>query len=103
MKTRSTDIPSRNKDITSVFVVTAAVLAVPLMATQFTDEVDWNMFDFAAIGTLLIGTGLLIVLASRKIRNTNHRAAVIVALLAALLLVWLEGAVGVFGTPFAGS
>lgn len=55
------------------------------------------------MGTLLVGTGLLLVLASRKIKNINRRAAVIVALLVAFLLIWIELAVGLFGTPFAGS
>lgn len=102
MKTKSTNIIMRNKDVASVFVVTAAILMVPLVAMPFTGEVKWTLFDFAAMGTLLAGTGFLVVLASRKIKNNNHRAAVIVALLAALLLIWAELAVGLFGTPSSG-
>lgn len=93
----------QNKDIVSVFVVTAAILMVPLMAMQFTDEVQWNLFDFAVMGTLLAGTGFFIVLASRKIKNTNRRVVVIAGLLVAFLLIWAELAVGILGTPFAGS
>ena len=69
---------------------------------QFTIEVKWYLFDFAVMGTLMVGTGLLVVLASRKIKNINHRATVIVALLAALLLIWMQLAVGIFGKPFGG-
>ncbi len=93
----------QNKDIASVFVVTASILMVPLVAMQFTGEVKWNLSDFIIMGTLLVGTGLLLVLASRKIKNINHRVAAIVALLAALLLIWIELAVGIVGTPFSGS
>lgn len=93
----------RNKDITGVFAVTAVILMVPLLAMQFSEDWDWNLFDFIVMGTLLIGTGLLIVVASRKIKNINYRVAVIAALLAALFLTWAELAVGIFGTPFAGS
>lgn len=104
MKTKSSDIIRQNKDIASVFVVTAAILMVPLVAMRFSDEWDWGPFDFAIIGTLLAGTGLLVVLALRKIKNINYRVAAIAALLAALLLTWIHLAVGIVDTaPFAGS
>lgn len=103
MSTKGNNIITQNKDIASVFVVVAAILMIPLMGMQFTTEVRWDLSDFAIMGILMTGTGLLIVLAARKLRNANYRAAVIVALLAAFLLVWAELAVGIFGTPFAGS
>ncbi|MDQ3099056.1 MAG: hypothetical protein M3Q44_04905 [bacterium] len=93
----------KNRDIKGVFVVTTAVLMIPLLAMQFTDEVDWNLFDFFIIGTLLIGTGLLIVFANRTIKNTNYRVAVVFTLVIALILTWMELSVGIFGSPFAGS
>ena len=103
MKAKNTNSITQNKDIASVFVVTAAILMIPLIAMQFSDEWDWNLFDFIIMGTLLVSTGMLIVLASRKIKNINYRLAVIFALIAAFLITWAELAVGVFGTPFAGS
>jgi uncharacterized membrane-anchored protein len=93
---KSTTSIMRNKDIAGVFVVAAAILMIPLVAMQFSDEWDWNLFDFVIIGTLLIGTGLSMVLAARNVKNIYHRAAIIIALLAALLLIWVELAVGIF-------
>lgn len=94
----------QHKDIASVFVVTTGILMIPLVAMQFTSEVDWKLFDFIVIGTLLIGTGLLIVLAGKKIKSTNHRVAAIIALLVTLLLIWIHLAVGIVDTwPLAGS
>jgi hypothetical protein len=63
--------------------------------------VDWDVFDFSVAGILLAGAGLAFGLASRKV-TPEHRAVVAVAVVAALLLVWAELAVGVFGTPLAG-
>lgn len=104
MKTKNKNYIKKNKDIATVFMVTAAILMIPLIAMQVTNEVDWKVLDFAVIGTLLVGTGLLMVLASRKIKNTNHRVAVIPALLSLLLLTWVHLAVGIIDTaPFAGS
>ena len=93
----------KNKDIVVVFVVTGLILMIPLVAMQFTKEVDWNLFDFVVMGVLMIGTGLLMVLATRRIKNRDYQIVTIIALLVLFLLAWAEGAVGVFGSPFAGS
>ena len=92
-----------NKDFATVFFVTAAILLVPLVAMQFSDDWNWDLSDFVTIGILLVSTGLLIALASRKINNINYRAAAIIALVVSLLLIWTELAVGLFGSPLAGS
>jgi ABC-type cobalamin transport system permease subunit len=89
--------------IIRIVLPAALILLVPLLAMRFTDEVNWDLTDFAVVGALLIGTGLMYELASRKVSTFKYRAAVGVALVAALLLVWAELAVGIFGTPLSGS
>jgi hypothetical protein len=69
---------------------------------QFTDEVNWTLIDFVVAGALLLGTGLMCEIVIRKIKNINYRIVICVALLVALLLIWAELAVGIFGTPFSG-
>jgi hypothetical protein len=90
------------KNIIRIVFATGLILLIPLVAMQFTDEVNWDLFDFAVIGALLLGTGLMYELAARGVSNAKHRAVIAVVLTAALLLVWAELAVGVFGSPFAG-
>ena len=80
-----------------VALATAFVLLVPLVAMQFTDEVAWGPADFAFAGILVGGTGLLYQLAKRTAGDLVYRAAAGLALAAALLLVWLVGAVGIIG------
>jgi hypothetical protein len=75
----------------------ASILLLPLLAMQITDEVAWDLADFAVAGAFLVGTGLMYGLAARKAGNIAYRAAVGVALAAAFILVWLMGAVGVIG------
>jgi hypothetical protein len=74
------------------------LLMVPLFAMQVTDQVVWTVTDFAVAGVLLLGTGLMYELAARKTHPFAYRAAVGVALGAALILIWLNLAVGVIGT-----
>ena len=69
---------------------------------QFTDEVNWNLFDFIIAGTLLIGTGLIIQLVLRKTKKIKYRIIIVAALLIVFLLIWAELAVGIFGTPLSG-
>ena len=78
--------------------VVALVLLMPLVAIQFTEEVNWSLFDFAYMGALLFGTGLAYELLVRKAENIpGYRAAVGVAVVAAFLLVWVNAAVGIIG------
>jgi hypothetical protein len=95
--------PQLGKSIGIVALVTALVLMVPLVAMQFTNEVVWTGIDFAAAGILVAGTGLMYVLATRKLRTTKQRVVVGAVLGVIFLLTWIELAVGIFGSPFAGS
>lgn len=71
------------------------VLLLPLVAMQFTDEVNWTLSDFVFAGVLLAGAGVPFEAAVRKTANSAYRAGVGVALAAAFLLVWVNGAVGI--------
>lgn len=75
----------------------ALALLLPLIAIPFTDEVDWTASDFVLAGALLGGTGLLGELAARRTGDIAYRTAAGVALVAALLLVWMSLAVGLIG------
>ena len=87
----------------AILLTAAALLSAPFIAMQFTNEVDWKVLDFAIMGTLLFGTGLLCEFVMRKIKSTGKRILICGAILFALFLIWAELAVGIFGTPFAGS
>lgn len=71
-----------------------ALLLIPFAAMQFTDAVTWTWFDFAVAGMLLFGMGSAFVLTARKIRG--HYAVLVVGFAAALVLIWVELAVGFF-------
>ena len=80
-----------------------ALLAIPFTVMQFSSEVNWSLFDFMVVGGLLLALGFAIDLAIRKTKTINKRYLVITAIVVLFLLVWAELAVGVFGTPLAGS
>ena len=94
---------SVTKKLGLVVLATAAILLVPFIAMQFTGEVNWNAFDFVVAGVLLAGTGLAYVLSTMKMSSPRSRLAIGAVLAVVLVLVWAELAVGIIGTPFAGS
>lgn len=93
----------RNLRLSSILVGVALILLIPFIAMQFTDEVNWTPLDFIAAGVLLLGTGLAIEIMIRKVKGLKYRIVIGVAIVLALLIVWAELAVGLFGTPLAGS
>lgn len=87
----------KNKNIIRIIIGTICILMIPLIAMQFTDEVKWTLFDFVFAGALLLGTGFAYEFVSRKANHITYRAAVGMAVMTALLLVWVNGAVGIIG------
>ena len=94
---------TQNKRLIAIVLTVVLLLLTPLIAMQFTDEVSWSVSDFVTMGILLLGTGLLCELVMRKVKKTGHRLVICGVLVVAFILIWLELAVGIFGTPFAGS
>jgi len=93
----------KNKRSKIIVSSVAILLLIPLLAMQFTNEVTWTFSDFVVAAIMLLGTGFTIDFVLRKVTKIQYRIAICIAVLALLLLVWAELAVGIFDTPFAGS
>ena len=85
------------KAAVGIALATGFILLLPLLAMQFTDEVVWDLADFAIAGVLLFGAGFTYKLSAIKVSNTVYRSAVGLALAAAFILFWVNGAVGIIG------
>jgi hypothetical protein len=75
----------------------ALLLLLPLVAMQFTNEVNWDETDFIVFGAMLLAACGTCELAARMTGNGAYRAAVGVAVAAAFILVWMNLAVGIIG------
>ncbi|MGC9343478.1 MAG: hypothetical protein ACP5E3_12310 [Bacteroidales bacterium] len=87
---------TRKQRLSGIFILIALLLSIPLIAMQFTDEVNWTFSDFIIMGVLLLSTGLMCELVIRKVRKVSRRIAFIAAILAVFFLIWAELAVGIF-------
>jgi hypothetical protein len=95
MKSKKTDIIMQNKVFLWVAAATALILSIPLVAMQFTGEVDWGSEDFIVMGILLFGMGSMFVLVARVIPK-KYRLLSAIGFLFATLYIWAELAVGIF-------
>ena len=94
---------AQNQRLSIILLTASLVLLIPLVAMQFTSEVQWTASDFVVAGFLLFGTGLLVEMVLRKTKKGTRRILAVLGVLFLLLLVWLELAVGIFGSPWAGT
>lgn len=94
---------NKNKRLFKILLIVPLLLLIPLIAMQFTSEVNWSLFDFLIMGVLLVGLGLAFELVLRKVPKRENRIALFAIIIIVFLLIWAELAVGIFGTPFAGS
>ncbi|MEN9323383.1 MAG: hypothetical protein RL699_1163 [Bacteroidota bacterium] len=80
-----------------------ALLCIPLLAMQLTNQVNWRLSDFVCAGILLFGAGLCAIGIQQLARKRWIKIVLFFILLAILLLIWAELAVGILDSSFAGS
>ncbi|KAA5537123.1 hypothetical protein F0919_05480 [Taibaiella lutea] len=93
----------KNLRLTAIVLAVPLLLIIPLIAMQFTNEVKWSAADFAVGGTLLMSLGLGCEFILRRTRAIKLRLMFCAILIIIFFLIWAELAVGIFGSPFAGS
>lgn len=78
--------------------VAAVLLLLPIIAMQFTPEVNWTASDFIVWGIMLGTVGGLFELAVRLSPLPSYRIGFGLALLGAFLVTWANLAVGIVGS-----
>jgi len=84
-------------------IITAVLLSIPLIGRLVSpDQVNWSVSDFVIGGVLIFIVSSVEVMLWRSLPK-KRRLPVMLLLLALFLVLWAEMAVGVFGSPIAGS
>ena len=74
----------------------AAILMMPAIAMQWTDEVKWGAEDFAFAALLLGGAGLLYELVVWKLLTARAKLLTGAVIVLVVLVIWADAAVGLF-------
>jgi len=88
----------KTENIIGVMLAAAGILLIPLIAMQYTSEVNWDLFDFVAMWILLTGAGLSYSFVSTHSGSSAYRLAAGIGVGTTLLLIWMNGAVGIIGS-----
>ena len=79
------------------------LLLFPLIGMYVSNEINWSFMDFLLMGMLILCTSFSIKLIINATKNIKIRIFIIAVIFVILFIIWAELAVGIFGTPFAGS
>jgi glucose-6-phosphate-specific signal transduction histidine kinase len=92
-----------SKRLQRLLIGTVILLLIPLIGSQFSEEINWTTRDYVVAAAVLGGASFILDFALSKAKNKQSRWAWGIAVVLALALVWVELAVGLFGSPIAGS
>lgn len=94
----------KNTRLIGILITVAVLLLIPFVSMQTgIGGARWSKFDFILAGLLLLVTGLACEFVLRMVTSFKYRLAICAAILFVLFIIWAEIAVGLFGTPLAGS
>lgn len=79
-----------------MWLAIAIIIAVPLVAMQFTDQVGWTVGDFVSAGIVLVTAGVAFEIIARAPLRRPFKVIAAAVLGAAVLAIWAQGAVGIF-------
>lgn len=84
--------------LTRPLLATAALLLIPLVAMQFTPEVQWTFSDFVFATALILAVAIPLELVVQRTHGA-YRIAATLSLVTAFLLTWVNAAVGITDSP----
>jgi hypothetical protein len=88
---------------TFIFAAPALLMVVAFFGNLFVEGWNWSPFDFIIAAVLLFGTAFFVNLVVSSKKAFSSKLIICSVILLVLMLVWAELAVGIFGSPFAGS
>lgn len=93
----------QTKQTLIIFSIATAILLLPLVSSFFSNEIKWSPSDYGIAAILLFSCALVVDLILRWVTSKRLRFILVATALFLLLMIWAELAVGLFGSPFAGS
>jgi hypothetical protein len=96
MKTKKIKQTKQALNIHRTAKIVGLILLIPLIGSFTVEGGGWTFGDFLIAAVLLFGTGIALEYAAQNITHPLYRVFACCAILATLLVIWAELAVGIF-------
>jgi len=83
--------------------IVLTLLMIPFIGMQFSSSITWSTADFVLAAIILFGAGMIYEVMRTVLKTPRQRMITGLGVFVMVVVIWVELAVGVFGTPFAGS
>lgn len=80
-----------------------SLLLIPLFAMQLSDSVKWDVYDFLVAGLILSMGVIGISFINRWFGKSAVKYVLLTLFLLMIILLWVDLAVGIVGTPISGN
>jgi hypothetical protein len=92
-------MPSK-KHVFIYITITSILLAIPAIAMQFSNEVQWTSLDFTAAFVMLVLLFVSIEIVSFYVYKDRTKQFLYTFIICVFLIIWIELAVGIFDKIF---
>lgn len=82
--------------------ICSGVFLIPVLAVLLSKNFNWTAEDFLMAAVLIFGAGLAIEIGLRVVKNQKYKSLIIIGVILLAILLFMEMAVGIFGSPLAG-
>ncbi len=89
--------------VIKIILITLLILFVPYIGMQFSNEIKWTFFDFTMAGFFIFVAISLINFLFYFLKNNKYKYWILGLFVLFFIIIWIELAVGIFNSPFAGS
>ena len=83
-------------------IYTIILLTIPFLSNMYINDFNWSLVDFIIMGVLIFSFLFFTDFIRKKFSGIKEILAIIIVVIV-FILFWAELAVGIFGSPFAGS
>lgn len=86
-----------------IFAIPSLLMVAAFVANNFAEGFNWTVSDFLIAAFLLFGTASFIYMIVNSKLSVRAKTMISIVIVLILMVIWVEMAVGLFGSPIAGS
>ncbi|KQT21815.1 hypothetical protein ASG31_00260 [Chryseobacterium sp. Leaf404] len=86
-----------------IFAIPSILIVAAFIANYVVEGFNWTGSDFLIAAILLFGTASFIYMILNSKLSVRAKTMISIVIVLILMVIWVEMAVGLFGSPIAGS